>query len=146
MSPSDSTRDSTLDLAGFFGADPGWTQTFAVFIPDTDRDRQPIPDYPGWVTAAMTLLRDINGGVTALAEAEGQWRNRADGVVVEERTRIVFSYIDNEPFVQRLAELREFLYRFGRETRQDTVAFEFDNHLFFIPRDRYDPHLPGDPP
>ena len=60
-------------------ADPGWTQTFAVFIPDTDRDRQPIFDHAGWVAAAMTLLRDINGGATALAEAEGQWWNRADG-------------------------------------------------------------------
>jgi hypothetical protein len=45
---------------------------------------------------------------------------------------IVYRYIKPDQFVARLPELRSFLHKMGRETRQGEVAFEFDGRFYRI--------------
>ena len=54
--------------------------------------------------------------------------------VLRERTTLVYTYVDPDRFERNFATLREFLHRFGRETNQGEVVFEFDGELFRISR------------
>jgi hypothetical protein len=62
---------------------------------------------------------------------EGVWAN-AEGEFVWENPVIVYSYIKSDAFLARLSELRTFLHKMGRETRQGEVAFEFDGRFYRI--------------
>jgi len=47
-------------------------------------------------------------------------------------TRIIYTFIDPDRLAALLSRLREFLLRFGRETDQGEVKFEFDGWLWTI--------------
>ncbi len=49
-----------------------------------------------------------------------------------EMTRIIYTFVDADRLAANLARLREFLHRFGRETNQGEVKFEFDGWLWTI--------------
>lgn len=78
--------------------------------------------------------------------ADGSWLKfesralNADAVTEQDllfgKTIIIYSYIDPEKFMKNLQPLREFLHRFGRETDQGEVVFEFD--LKFYKISKYD--------
>jgi hypothetical protein len=48
-----------------------------------------------------------------------------DKNVLWEKTTIIYTYIVPHRFEKNLKSLREFLHRFGRETNQGEVVFEF---------------------
>ena len=52
--------------------------------------------------------------------------------VLRERTTLVYTYVDPDRFERNFAALREFLHRFGRETNQGEVVFEFDGEFFRV--------------
>jgi len=54
-----------------------------------------------------------------------------------EKTTIIHTYIYPDRFEKNLKLLREFLHRFGRETNQGEVVFEFAGEFFRIRE--YDP-------
>jgi hypothetical protein len=54
-----------------------------------------------------------------------------------EKTTIIYTYIYPDRFEKNLKLLREFLHRFGRETNQGEVVFEFAGEFFRIRE--YDP-------
>jgi hypothetical protein len=121
-----------LDIAGFFGADAdASTQGFSIYVPNKDRDGREIGDQRRWVLEALHLLGSVGGGATAMPPVEGVWEN-AEGEFVWENPVIVYSYIKADQFVARLPELRSFLHKMGRETRQGEVAFEFDGRFYRI--------------
>lgn len=62
---------------------------------------------------------------------EGVWLNES-GESVWENPVIVYSYIKPDAFLAQLPQLREFLHRMGRETRQGEIAFEFDGRFYRI--------------
>ncbi len=76
-------------------------------------------------------LARIGGGATAMPPVEGVWLNEM-GEFVWENPVILYSYIKPDQFVARLSELRSFLHRLERETRQGEIAFEFDGRFFRI--------------
>jgi hypothetical protein len=53
-----------------------------------------------------------------------------------EQTKIIYTYVDTDKLAANLARLRAFLHRFGRETNQGEVVFEFDGWFWTI--DQYD--------
>jgi hypothetical protein len=121
-----------LDIADSFGAlaDTS-TQSFSVFIPNKDRDAREIGNQRQWVIEALKVLGTIGGGATAMPPVEGVWLDE-HGEFVWENPVIVYSYVKPAEFLSRLAELRSFLHRLGRETRQGEVAFEFDGRFYRI--------------
>ena len=58
----------------------------------------------------------------------------AEGEFVWENPVVVYSYIQPEQFIARWPELRTFLHKMGRETRQGEVVFEFDKRFYRIRR------------
>lgn len=92
------------------------------------------------------MLTIIGEGSSTLPPADGTWlKNKkirnledlTDEDILWEKTTIISTYIDPDRFEQNIKSLREFLHRFGRETRQGEVVFEFDGKLYKIIR--YDP-------
>jgi hypothetical protein len=111
-------------------------QRLTLYIPNKDQTGEVIPDHPGWCKEAQELLTAIGDGATAFPPVEGTWR-KSDGPNLWEQTRIIYTYIDPDDLDANLTRLREFLHRFGRETNQGEVVFEFDGAFWSI--DRFDP-------
>jgi hypothetical protein len=125
--------DVGLDIAGAFGAEPDVSsQSFAIYVPNKDRDGHEIGNQRQWVLEALGLLAGAGGGATAMPPVEGVWLNSEQGEFVWENPVIVYSYIKPDEFLERLPQLKAFLYRMGRETRQGEIVFEFDGRFYRI--------------
>jgi hypothetical protein len=57
---------------------------------------------------------------------------KPDGDVLWEMTRIIYTFVDPDRLSANLTQLRDFLHRFGPETNQGEVKFEFDGWLWTI--------------
>ncbi|MCP5108141.1 MAG: hypothetical protein GY950_32440 [bacterium] len=140
--------DDALDivetsLAELVGAEEESSiQQLTLYIPNKDKNGQEVPDIRDWIKEARKLLTFIGGGATALPPADGTWlspEKRAetftdlkDEDVVWEKTTIIYTYIMTDSFLNSLKALRKFLHRFGKETNQGEVVFEFDGKFFRI--------------
>lgn len=121
-----------VDIAAFFGAEADTSlQAFSIYIPNKDCDGKEIGDQRRWVLEALQLLGSVGGGATAMPPVEGVWA-KAEGEFVWDNPVVVYSYIKSDQFMARLSELRSFLHKMGRETRQGEVAFEFDGRFYRI--------------
>ena len=88
-------------------------------------------DHDRWVKEAQELLTLIGKGATAFPPVDGTWE-KPDGSVLWEMTRIIYTFVDADRLAANMAQLREFLHRFGRDTNQGKVRFEFDGWLWTI--------------
>jgi hypothetical protein len=115
--------DRELDLAAALGAErEASTQVLSLYIPNKNRHSRPINSRP-WIREAQEMLTRMGEGYTTTPPHDGGWETPG-GRVRREKTVIVYTYIKPDRFVAHLAELREFLHRFGRETSQDVVVVE----------------------
>jgi hypothetical protein len=125
------------DLTAALGADDTTSpQAFTIYIPNKDRDGNPIPDPQAWIEEAIELMCEINGGATAMPPVDGAWKNE-QGAVIRENPVVVYSYIAAEAFTAALPRIREFLHRMGRRTNQGEIAVEYDGRFYHIRR--FDP-------
>lgn len=140
--------DDALDiveasLEEIVGAEDGSSiQQLTLYIPNKDKNGKEVTNIHVWIKEARKLLTFIGGGATALPPADGTWLSPENKVetavdlkdedVVWEKTTIIYSYIKTDSFLNSLGALRNFLHRFGRETLQGEVAFEFDGTFFRI--------------
>ena len=124
-------EEMNLNLAAALGAGDVSTQCFSIYVPNKDSSGNEIGNQRQWVLEAIRLLSEINGGATAMPPVEGGWVNE-DGDIIWEQPVVVYSFIRPEPFLAQLSQIREFLHRMGRETRQGEVAFEFDGRFYRI--------------
>ncbi len=120
-----------VDIIAAFGGTTDYGQQFAIYIPNKDRDGVPV-DQATWIDAALRLLTDIAGGVTAMPPVAGAWRNPRTGQVVIDEPVVVYAYVRPAPFVARLPDLAAFIRRMGRETNQGAIALEFDGNFFTV--------------
>lgn len=115
--------DRELDIAAALGAErEASTQVLSLYIPSRNRYGRPINARP-WIRQAQEILTRIGEGYTTTPPHDGGWESEG-GRVRREKTVIAYTYIKPDRFVARLAELREFLHRFGRETNQEVVVVE----------------------
>lgn len=108
-----------------------------LFIPDHSRDRDSI-DQQYWVDEALNVMGRLFRGATAFPPGKGVWRDdEAGGKLLKEQTVMVVSYIaPNLLTGATLRSLREFLHRFGRETRQGEVGIVINSKYYG--KSRYD--------
>jgi hypothetical protein len=126
-----------LDLGNALGAtDEPFGQRLTLYVPNKDREGNGVANHAEWCKLAQELLTAIGDGATAFPPVDGTWR-KPDGTDLWEQTKIIYTYVDPEKLVANVRRLREFLHRFGRETNQGRVVFEFDGKLW--PIDKYDP-------
>ena len=117
-------------------------QQLTLYIPNKDKNGKEIAKFYDWVKEARKFLTIIGGGATALPPADGSWlspENKIETItdlkdedVIWEKTTIIYTYIKADSFLNNLKSLRKFLHRFGRETNQGEVVFEFDGKFFRI--------------
>ena len=120
-----------INIAEAFGAADGRDQRFAVYIPNQDRDGNPV-EQRKWVDAALQLLSSICGGATAMPPIRGAWLNDATGNLVVEEPVLVYSYIEPDAFASRLNEVVSLVHEIGRQTRQGQMAIEFNQTFYLI--------------
>jgi hypothetical protein len=63
-----------IDIARVFGASEARDQRFAVYVPNKDRDGEPV-DQAQWIDRVLRLLSEICGGATAMPPIRGAWLN-----------------------------------------------------------------------
>ena len=120
-----------INIAEAFGAAGGRDQRFAVYIPNQDRDGNPV-EQRKWVDAALQLLSSICGGATAMPPIRGAWLNDATGNLLVEEPVLVYSYIEPDAFASRLNEVVSLVHEIGRQTRQGQMAIEFNQTFYLI--------------
>lgn len=111
-------------------------ERLTLYIPSRDRNGNEFDQAP-WVNEALLLLSGIGGGATAMPAADGAWLDPTNGNFIRERIVIIYTFIDPEKMTLRMADLRSFLHRLGRETNQGEVVCEFEGVLLTI--DKFDP-------
>lgn len=106
-----------------------------LFIPDHGRDGDSI-DQQYWVDEALNVMGRLFRGATAFPPGRGVWRDdEAGGRLLKEQTVMVVSYVAPELLTATtLKSLREFLHRFGRETRQGEVGIVINIKYYGISR------------
>src|SRR5262245_11943826 len=125
--------DISLDLAQALGAESSYsTKKLTLYLPDRDQDGAEFGTQRRYVLEAASLLARIGGGVTIMPPVEGGWVNSQTNSVMWERPVVVYTFIKPAAFVALLPELRRFLHRLGRETRQGEIAVEFDGMFYRI--------------
>lgn len=125
------SEDQELDVAAAFGATKVQGQRFAIYIPNKDRDGNPV-EQRSWVDEALELFSDVGGGATAMPPVEGAWRNPNTRTLIREEPVVVYSYITAAGFRAKLGDLVAFVKRLGRETNQGAVAIEFDGVFLMV--------------
>jgi hypothetical protein len=128
-----------LDVGKEFGAseEPSG-QRLTLYVPNKDRDGALIPDHAIWCIEAQEILTEIGAGATSFPPVDGTWR-KPDGSDLWEQTKIVYTYVDPDRMAKNVTRLREFLHRFGRQTNQGKVVFEFGGLFWSITV--YEPHV-----
>lgn len=126
------SRREELDLGRALGSlEDASSQVLTLYIPDRDRNGRKIRAHRTWVQDALGLLARIGGGATC-HWGEGSWKDKPTDEPIIERTAVVYTYVDPKRFLAVLPELRKFLHRFGRETKQGEVVVEFDSLFYRI--------------
>lgn len=130
-----------IDLGKILGAiEAPSTQQLTLYIPNKDKDGKEIKHLRAWMKEAQKVLTIIGRGSTTMPPADGTWLKKdidsvkelRDEDILWEKTVIIYTYIYPDRFEKNLKSLREFLHRFGRETKQGEVVFEFAGEFFRI--------------
>jgi hypothetical protein len=111
-------------------------ERLTLYIPDKDCNGDVVANHQKWVREGQELLTDIGDGATCFPPVTGTLR-KPDGEDLWEQTTMIYSFIDPVKFRANMARLRNFLHRFGRETKQGKVVFELSDLFWRI--DKFDP-------
>ena len=136
-----------IDLAKILGTlRESSMQQLVLYIPNKDKNGKEIKHLQDWIREAQKILTIIGEGATTMPPAGGTWLREKSVTIIDqlkdkdllsEKTTLIYTYICADRFEKNLRLLREFLHRFGRETNQGEVVFEFDGKFYRI--QRYDP-------
>jgi hypothetical protein len=127
-----------FDLGSLLGAtgQPS-AQRLTLYIPNKDQVGEVLASHEAWTKEAQELLTEIGGGASGFPPVDGTWK-KPDGSALWEQTRILYTYIDPDRIAANIVRLRHFLHRFGHETNQGEVVFEFEGWFYSI--QSYDPN------
>ena len=117
---------------------PSGTMQFTLFVPSCDRSGAPI-EQETWVRTALEVFGSLFRGATAFPQGQGVWRDDdCGGALVWDEPVMVVCYANpQEVDDERLATLRQFLHRMGREAQQGEVGIVIDGAYYGI--SEYDP-------
>ena len=112
---------------------PVGTSLIVIFVPNRDRDAQPI-DQEYWVDEILTVLGRLFRGATAYPRGRGIWRDdERGGTLLQEEPVIVFSYVaEADPTTTALSELYRTLSRMGRQANQGEIGVVIDGKYYGI--------------
>src|SRR5437763_13791860 len=102
--------------SGLGAAHSSGTVLIVLYVPSVDRERRPI-DHTFWREEALRLLGTLFGGATAFPQGRGVWRDdERGGALIFDAPSVIHCWVAPSSMTdERLAELRRFLHRMGRE-------------------------------
>ncbi len=109
------------------------TLLLVLFIPSVERDGVTAVDQDGWVESALEMLGRVFGGATAYPKARGIWRDDdRDGALVKDEPVLIHCYLTPSDMEEesKLAQLRAFCRRMGRETHQGEIGLVIGDEYF----------------
>jgi hypothetical protein len=112
---------------------PVGTSLIVIFVPNRDRDAQPI-DQEYWVDEILTALGRLFRGATAYPRGRGVWRDdERGGILLREEPVIVFSYVAEADLTTiALSELYRTLSHMGRQANQGEIGVVIDGKYYGI--------------
>jgi hypothetical protein len=112
---------------------PEGTLPITLFLPGVDRDGRPI-DQESRLREALRVFGRLFRGATAVLPGRGVWRDEArGGELVFDDMVLVTSYVAPDDLApEALRELRSFLHRLGRESRQGEVGIVIAGRYYGI--------------
>jgi hypothetical protein len=112
---------------------PVGTSLIVIFVPNRDRDAQPI-DQEYWVDEILTALGRLFRGATAYPRGRGVWRDdERGGTLLREEPVIVFSYVaEADLTTTALSELYRTLSCMGRQANQGEIGVVIDGKYYGI--------------
>jgi hypothetical protein len=128
-------RDDSVEviLAKLLGAsEEASVQVLTLYIPNKDKNGKQIKNLTKWIKEAQKVMTAVGRGSTSMPPADGTWFNPENSEIIFEKTTIMYTYVDPDSFEENVGLLREFLHRFGKETNQGEVVFEFDGKFYRI--------------
>lgn len=136
---AEDVNDVDLDLVVALEAtDATSHQQLTLYIPDKDRFGKEIGTQRAWVLEAARLLARIGGGVTIMPPVEGGWFDAENDIVIWERPVLVYTFVKTDSLLALLGELRDFVHRLGRQTKQGEVLVDLDGTVVRITKFRED--------
>ena len=123
-------------------------QKFSIYLPDRDRESNPIGDIEQWIERAIVMMVRINGGCTVLPPATGAWQDSTSGDLIRESTTVIYSFLMKpKEFEERFDVIKNFLHDYGITTNQDEVLAEmagwtgesYKCEAYRIPHCNYEP-------
>ena len=106
-----------------------------LFVPSVERDGVTPIDQDTWVSAALELFGRVFGGATAYPKARGIWRDdERGGALVKDEPVLIHCYTTPEDIEHagKLAELRDFCHRMGRDAKQGEIGLVVGDEYFAI--------------
>ena len=120
------------DFADILGATRGAATLLVLFIPSRDRWDDAI-DQSYWIEESLKALGTLFGGATAYPKGKGVWRDDAQGgKLLFDEPVVIQCYTSEEAIERRAADLKDFLLRMGRETRQGAIGLVIDREYLEI--------------
>ena len=112
---------------------PAGTSLVVIFVPNKDRDDQPI-DQDYWVDEVLSTLGRLFRGATAYPRGRGVWRDdERGGALLKEEPVIVFSYAPEGALTAAAIEdLYRTLSRMGRGAKQGEIGVVIDGKYYGI--------------
>ena len=112
---------------------PAGTSLVVIFVPNKDRDDQPI-DQDYWVDEVLSSLGRLFRGATAYPRGRGVWRDdERGGALLKEEPVIVFSYAPEAAVTATaIEELYRTLSRMGRNAKQGEIGVVIDGKYYGI--------------
>ncbi len=123
-----------------FGADKAEEKNehVMVFVPSKTRDGREL-DHTFWRNEAVRIMSTLFGGATSVPGFGGWLDEKDGGKVKEEAISVVCSFIsEDEWHLDNALEVKNFLYRMGREAEQGAVAFHARGRYMEIPSESYE--------
>jgi hypothetical protein len=103
-----------------------------LYVPSVDRFEEPI-EQEYWVMETLTTFGQLFGGATAFPQGRGIWRDDAQGgKLIFDAPVIVQCYTSETALEENAEDLRAFLVRLGKESRQGAVGFVIDRDYLEI--------------
>ena len=113
---------------------PAGVEAVTLFIPSVDRDGGAI-EQSYWVEAALETFGRLFRGATAFPPGRGVWRDDDNGgELVYDDTQMVTSWVARDILTDPavLNDLKNFLWKMGRQANQGEIGIVIDGTYFGI--------------
>jgi hypothetical protein len=129
------SKDRKIEEPKIPGATSRRRVLLILFIPSANRDGKTLSTQDEWKRKALEFFGATYGGGTAMARAEGIWRDdERDGNLVRDFPILLHCYMTDEQATDKklLAKLSAFCRKLGKEMNQGEVAIVIDDvfHTF----------------